>query len=729
MQHILVCAQDSVLAKKVRFLLANDQCDVEILDASGELDQRLSQNDVDLLVLGRDVDGEDAIELLGRINPSVVIPPTLVLGGPDAVTADFIHLIPDPIDTQAIYKIASDILSGDAHMDTSDEETLMALKRPDLRGQTVAEQDKTAEVGLPAPGGEEELKYSDVTGLDEIAGRLDQLESDQLSEQLSDAFDIDDAGDGGAAPRRPAPKPVSPIPSGALDPARLAKVLHQCGTKAVNGVLIVARDEETSTIYMEQGSPVHIESSIPGDQLGKALVNRGRVTDAQYADGAKRAIERGVPLGQALVDLGFFTNEELGTELGNTARDRIVACFAARTGSVDFDPNRAPPSADRPYRLQVPHIIAQGLRTHADDAVLNGIMGDANDRYFKLSQPISDLAEIYPLSGQDKDFLAFSGRAYNITDAAESSGLTMQDAYQLLALLSTCEDLSDFTPGVKEFEDRIKEEQRRVKDLQSSLPQTASSLPTPPPASTPPQPSSAPALPPMPTAAPEPTPAAAQPPVVSDSDRTIAGGGPPAMPPPVGGDSNPFGWGDAPQEAAPPPPPPPAPPPAPPPFAAAPPPSPPPPMPAAPAAAPAAPAAPAPAEDVPPMPVPADGSAGMTPRPLVYAKPLPRGQDGQVLETSERTLSREHFQRGVTLLGQGNFANAEEAFRDAVALCSEEHVYLIGLARAIYYNPGYGAAGKVPVLRGIVDRARQLAPEDKRVETLSSWVHFAETQL
>ncbi|CAN0578301.1 unnamed protein product, partial [Laminaria digitata] len=38
--------------------------------------------------------------------------------------------------------------------------------------------------------------------------------------------------------------------------------------------------------------------------------------------------------------------------------------------------------------------------------------------------------------------------------------------------------------------------------------------------------------------------------------------------------------------------------------------------------------------------------------------------------------------------------------------------YLIGLARAIYYNPGYGAAGKVPVLRGIVDRARQLAPED-----------------
>lgn len=129
------------------------------------------------------------------------------------------------------------------------------------------------------------------------------------------------------------------------------------------------------------------------------------------------------------------------------------------------------------------------------------------------------------------------------------------------------------------------------------------------------------------------------------------------------------------------------------------------------------------------MPVPAGGDEGVSPRPLVYAKPLPRGPDGSPLETPERALSREHFQRGVTLLGQGNFASAEEAFRDAVALCSEEHVYLIGLARAIYYNPAYQAGGKVPVLKAIVGRAGQLAPEDKRVATLKSWVDHAEAQL
>jgi cytochrome c-type biogenesis protein CcmH/NrfG len=96
-----------------------------------------------------------------------------------------------------------------------------------------------------------------------------------------------------------------------------------------------------------------------------------------------------------------------------------------------------------------------------------------------------------------------------------------------------------------------------------------------------------------------------------------------------------------------------------------------------------------------------------------------------MLETPERNLSREHFQKGVGLLGKGNFSSAEEAFRDAVALCSEEHVYLIGLARAIYYNPSYRADGKLPILESIVERAQQLAPDDKRVSTLATWVEHA----
>lgn len=708
MQHILVCSHDSVLAKKVRFLLARDECDVEILSKPAQLDTRLAEGRVSLLILSRSINGEDAIEMLAKLDAGLAVPPTIVLGGQHVVTADFIHLIPDPIDTQAIYRIASDILSigEDEFARDEDDLTHIAVDPPN---QKTAHDFKTTEQNA-VPGEEEdgELRFSDVTGLDEIAGRLDQLESDQLNDQLSDAFDIDEASAVQTPPsRRPQPKGEPPVLGGLLEPARFAKVLFQCWSKHASGALIVARDHETLTIHFERGQPVHVESSIPGDQLGRALVARGRITEAQYADGAKRAIERGIRLGQALIDLGFFTSAELGNELGTTARDQIAACFESRQGAFEFDSKRPIPTEERPYRLDVAHVLAEGLRQHADAPVLEQILGDIDVRYFKLRKTIDDIGRTFPLLEREPEFLEFGGRAYNVLDAAEISGLDITNAKKLLAILTTCEEVEEFTPGVNEFESRIREERDRARELESrtSVPPSGSSPGVPP------------APPPIPNEQTTEGPPAftgagtgsnagvfnSNVPAAVGGSGIAAPAGPPSQRP-----SEPAGLPSG--------------------FVAAPV-QPPPPPPATGVAPPPAPPAPPNGEEIPPMPVPGNGDSGMAPRPLVYAKPLPRGPDGSALETPERTLSREHFQRGVTLLGQGNFASAEEAFRDAVALCSEEHVYLIGLARAIYYNPGYDASGKIPVLLSIVGRAETLSPEDKRVATLKSWVDHAATQM
>ncbi len=697
MQHILVCAQDSVLAKKVRFLLARDECDVEILSKPGRLDERLRESEVSLLILSRSVHGEDAIELLAGLDAGLAIPPTIVLGGGKAVTADFIHLIPDPIDTQAIYQIASDILSiEDDDFSTDDEDlTHIAVNPPQkTTAHDFRATDQSDELMSDDPTGEDVLKYSDVTGLDEIAGRLDQLESDQLNDQLSDAFDIDEISEVASPPsRRPQPKNEPPVLGGLLEPARFAKVLFQCWSKQTTGALIVARDHETLTIHFESGQPVHVESSIPGDQLGRALVARGRITEAQYADGAKRAIERGIRLGQALIDLGFFTTAELGNELGTNARDQIAGCFEARQGAFEFDSKRPIPTDERPYRLDVAHVLAEGLRQHADEPVLEQILGDIDARYFKLRKTIDEVKGVFPLRETEPAFLAFGGRAYNVADAADITGIALIEAKKLLAILTTCEEVEEFTPGVNEFEARIREERDRSRELEARASQVPAASSSAPGLSMPPPP------PPAETA--------------SDAPPAFTPGGAgvfnSSVPSAIGGSGiASVGGGGTPPPPAPPPPT----------FA---------PKPSQSATIP--PVSPPPnGEEIPPMPAPTNGD-GMVPRPLVYAKPLPRGPDGSALETPERTLSREHFQRGVTLLGQGNFASAEEAFRDAVALCSEEHVYLIGLARAIYYNPGYQAGGKVPVLKAIVGRAETLSPEDKRVATLKSWVDHAEAQL
>lgn len=679
MQHILVCAQDSVLAKKVRFLLARDEIDVEILGKPSQLAKRLEQENIALLILSRSLAGEDAVDMLARFDPSLMIPPTLVLGGQKRITADFIHLIPDPIDTQAIYRIATDILGMDNDEEYSSDEDLthIAVERPKKRRAPIDDAENTSD---------DAMSFTDVTGLDEIADQLDQLENDALSDQLSDAFDIDEAS--GLVPAQSPPTEAvppaadeQPVLGGLLEPARFAKVLFQCWSRKASGALIVARDQETLTIYFEGGAPVHVESSIPGDQLGRALVTRGVINEDQYSNAAKRAIERGLSIGTSLVELGFFSNEDLGKHMGQEATHQIVGCFANREGAFEFDQKRKTPTDDRPYFLQVGHILSDGIKQHCDEPVVNEIIGDMDGRYFRLKGSIEELRERFPIDAQEASFLEFGGRAYNVADAAEVCGLSVAQAHKLMALLITCEEIEDFTPGIHEFEARIREERQRTKDLET---QVGDKKPTGGsftsggaggiaeiPGTTPSPPSNLPSTPPPPP-----------PPVAQPEPIQIASTPPPPPPPP--------------------------------PVAQSVPPTPPPPPPNG-------------DVDIPPMPVPANGEEGMVPRPLVYAKPLPRGPDGAPLETPERTLSREHFQRGVTLLGQGNFASAEEAFRDAVALCSEEHVYLIGLARAIYYNPGYKADGKVPVLRAIVSRAEQLAPEDNRVATLKSWVDHAQS--
>lgn len=708
MQHILVCTQDPVLAKKVRFLLAREEREVELLRDANDLSKQLQQQSFSLLVLSRRLQDEDATAHLGRLHGSVSVPPTLILGGGKTTTAEPIHLIPDPVDTQTIYETASRLLDDGSAVE-DEGLTHVSLGPPDQQTRTPSQNDTG-----DAPEGENEVDdsarlrdssperkhgFKNFKGLDEIAQRLDSLEAEQLNENLSDAFDIDEAS-GAYMMQEPRPAAAQPpVLGGMLEPARFAKLLYQCWSKEVTGALIVARESETLTIFFETGAPVQIESSIPGDTLGRALVDRGRITESQYSDGAKRAIEGGTRLGHALVDLGFFSQEELGEELGTTARDRVIGCFEARQGSFEFDPARPATSPQRPYRLRVPHIVAEGLRRHADHNILQQITGDVATRYFKLQRTVGEINETYPLTDEEKRFLAYEGRAYNVSDAAESASLGIEKAHKLMSLLTTFEEITDFTPGVPEFEARIREERALIADLQSGMPKAGSARST----------SKDQASGPLhqevlssvannlgPSGGPSPhwmidshneARPSARPQKPLPPPPPLTSVGPAPMPPSHGSNStrppsnSTSNDSDTPSS-----------------------------------------------DEIPPMPVPSGEEEGLVPRPLVYAKPLPRNPDGSAIETSERALSREHFQRGVTLLGQGNFANAEEAFRDAVALCAEELVYLIGLARAIYYNPEYQAQGKLPVLKSIIERAEQLAPEDPKVITLRNWVSHAEAQ-
>jgi hypothetical protein len=450
---------------------------------------------VSLLVVSGKLASEDAVAMLTRLGAKIPsMPPTLILGTDAKVTPDFATAIADAGDTSAIYRLASEALARSAHDATVPNLPQVDKSLADAAGTTQRTPLATLAAARAAISEASEDAFD--------FGSLEFPSPEQIENQLSDA-PFEDATFQLSPPTPSAVPEAAPEPeqeditvfdvasfhatahksdealAGPLDPPRFARALFQCWTSEAQGALTVATPDETLTVYFEGGVPVHVESNLHGDLFGRNLVQKGRLSDAQYGDAAKQSVERGLAIGHAVVELGFLSRDAYGRELGEDAHDRIVRRLGMRGGSYELVPHKRPPITDRPYRLSVGRILVEGLKRFCDDAALSQITGDVESRYFRVRSSIDDLSKRFPITDKEKALLTYSGRAYNVLDASELSGLDARGARVLMALLLTAGEIEDFTPGVAEFEARIREERQR--QGLSSLRPSGESIPPPPP--------------------------------------------------------------------------------------------------------------------------------------------------------------------------------------------------------------------------------------------------------
>jgi len=200
MRRVLVCTADRVLAKRVRFLLARDDTEVEILDAPGELDAALERADHDLVVVSRELDGEDAVDRLAdrvQAEPGSAI---MVLGGAPRPDEAGLRVVTDLSDPQAIVGAATSLMA-------------------------------TAPSSSPAlPHFEPETEQTM------------RLESSN-----------DETGAAEASP--------SEATTGEANPAALARRFYACAARGLTGHLELTGPDETLTFHLDEGRPVHMASS------------------------------------------------------------------------------------------------------------------------------------------------------------------------------------------------------------------------------------------------------------------------------------------------------------------------------------------------------------------------------------------------------------------------------------------------------------------------------------
>ena len=165
----------------------------------------------------------------------------------------------------------------------------------------------------------------------------------------------------------PTGSPVSGgAPAGAwvvsLADVPLADVLKRIALEEKSGDLQVISRAIVKTIYFDQGFVVFASSNLEADRLGHRLIQTGHISRNEFAAAAKLTAGRNRRLGQALVDAGLMSEEELGHQVASQVNGIILSLFQLQDAIYSFDERPCAIPVELMVSLSIHRILLEGIR-------------------------------------------------------------------------------------------------------------------------------------------------------------------------------------------------------------------------------------------------------------------------------------------------------------------------------------------------------------------------------
>lgn len=513
-----------------------------------------------------------------------------------------------------------------------------------------------------------------------------------------------------------APKITGGVPGeGVFEDIRYPALLARCRAEAFTGAIQMQSGGATRNVYLKDGLPVAFHSSEPGERIGKVLVTQGRISDAQYMQATTRSVERSIKLTDALVELGWMDAETIAVEQRNLARDQIIQSFELVQGRFTVATGTAPDANTATFDFGPGEIYVQGYRRYAPSSEMMAAYETLRDKYLIANARLASYRPKLGLTGEDERLLRLLGEALTIEEAVERAAVPAEAASRLLSALQALELVEEWSPGVEQFRSRIRgEKQRHAEEISGIMAEARqreqrlleafekalnkmgagslsahldSSDPAVKPATKPVSSfsSSSPSLGSSSLGAPS---------MASSSSSSGLGGRSPTSSAPsmgVGGSpsasSNNFVHSSSAGAASPAP------------------------------ATPSAPSAPVSSGSSPPLSS-MSGAGESTTVPSAGNGPTNKSKESQ----GSMSVADLKYREGVEQAAQNRLDEAEVTLREAVRLDASKPEYLTSLARVLLANPRYERAGTLPVVRSLLDRAVQIAPDFQEAVDLHNQV-------
>lgn len=157
---------------------------------------------------------------------------------------------------------------------------------------------------------------------------------------------------------------------GSLANVPLAEVLRRIAAEELSGDLQVHLGSAIKSVYFDHGFVVFAASNLTRDRLGESMIDAGRISRHEFAlasmimKGSKRKF------GEALVQAGVLSEEDLGREVAMQVNRIVLSLFKSKDGIYSFDERGTNIPVDLMVSLSIYRILLEGVRFMTDGRLI-----------------------------------------------------------------------------------------------------------------------------------------------------------------------------------------------------------------------------------------------------------------------------------------------------------------------------------------------------------------------
>lgn len=150
--------------------------------------------------------------------------------------------------------------------------------------------------------------------------------------------------------------------SGQLSTFSLADVLQWLSEDRRSGALVVRRSDREKRLYFRQGRLIACLSDDPGEYYGEDLLLHGDLSEQQLRQALLHCSSTRTRLGEALLDLGLLTGDQVRRTLRRRIEDAVGDLFLWPRGLFYFVSEEPPAEQLLPEPVHVTGLTLEGAR-------------------------------------------------------------------------------------------------------------------------------------------------------------------------------------------------------------------------------------------------------------------------------------------------------------------------------------------------------------------------------